>query len=161
MFSGLKQGSQIYILDKKEVKLQIGEIIGITSPQYNAFGYDPKIDIKVKVDNNTLDLKQIYGNLSTAIDESTGIIITETKEAMSQEVDNIVIQSKQIIDSIPYHQKVLSQSDQILKQLNPRYAKEQERDEDIANLKSKVGGMENKLDKIYDLLAKPSINKQI
>lgn len=44
--------------------------------------------------------------------------------------------------------------EEILKDLNPRFAKEKERDEDISNLKTKMGGIESKMDKILRLLTK-------
>lgn len=162
MFSALKQGSQIYILNKKDgLNLSIGEVISVTAPtNYTTFNpnnyMDTKVDINIKVDGSNIELKQLGSNLSIATDPISGTIISETKELMSLEVDNIVQSSKRILENIPYHKKVINNGEDILKKLNPRYAKEQERDEDISNLKAKVGGMESKLDKIFDLLTTKS-----
>jgi hypothetical protein len=41
---------------------------------------------------------------------------------------------------------VVESCENILKELNPRFAKEKERDEDISNLKNKMGGLETKMD---------------
>lgn len=159
MFSALKQGSQIYVLDKKNSpKLHIGEVQSAVSsnPNYNAFipnNYiDNKVDITVKIDDSTLELKQINGNLGSATDPVSGIVIAENKDLMSLEVENMLQNSRKLLDSVPYHEKVIQSGEEILKKLNPRYAKEQERDEEMLNLKAKVGGMESKLDKIFDLL---------
>jgi hypothetical protein len=76
---------------------------------------------------------------------------------MSNEVDNMLSNSKNIIDSIPYHNSVVKSCEEILKELNPRFAKEKERDEDINNLKSKIGGLENKMDKLISILSKDEI----
>lgn len=73
---------------------------------------------------------------------------------MSNEVDNMLQSSKSIVDSVPYHNNVISACEGILKDLNPRFAKEKERDEDITNLKYKIGGIETKMDQILTLLAK-------
>ena len=73
---------------------------------------------------------------------------------MSNEVDNMLQSSKSIIDSVPYHTNVVTSCENILKDLNPRFAKEKERDEDIINLKNKIGGIESKMDKILGLLSK-------
>lgn len=62
--------------------------------------------------------------------------------------------SKSIVDSVPYHNNVISACEGILKDLNPRFAKEKERDEDISNLKTKIGGIETKMDRILTLLSK-------
>lgn len=40
----------------------------------------------------------------------------------------------------------------MLSVLNPRIAKEKERDEDIVSLKGKIGGLEDKVDKILEVL---------
>jgi len=58
------------------------------------------------------------------------------------------------VDSVAYHNNVISSCENILKDLNPRFAKEKERDEDISNLKNKIGGIESKMDKILTLLSK-------
>jgi hypothetical protein len=81
------------------------------------------------------------------------VIIAETKELMSNEVDSMLQNSKNIVDSIPYHNNVISSCEEILKELNPRFAKEKERDEDISNLKDKIGGLENKMDKLISILS--------
>lgn len=166
MFSALQQGSQIYILDKKNTpKLSIGEVISVSAPTnpYNAFGtpnfMDTKVDINAKIGESTIELKQLGSNLSVASDPASGTVITETRELMQTEVDNMLQASKRVLESVPYHQSVIKSIEGMLKQLNPRYAKEQERDEDISNLKAKVGGMESKLDRIFDLLTKPENTK--
>lgn len=73
---------------------------------------------------------------------------------MSNEVDNMLQNSKSIVDSVTYHNNIISSCENILKDLNPRFAKEKERDEDINKLKDKMGGIESKMDKILTLLQK-------
>ena len=154
MFSALRQGSVIYILEKGEKpSLKIGQVISITQPTYNN-NYlinGSTIDINAKVDNETLEFKNVPASQSTT--SYNNVIIAETKELMSNEVDNMLQTSKSIIDSVPYHKSVYSSCEEILKNLNPRFAKEKERDEDISNLKTKIGGIESKMDKILDLLS--------
>ena len=73
---------------------------------------------------------------------------------MSNEVDNMLQSSKSVVDSIEYHQNIIKSCEVILKDLNPRFAKEKERDEDITNLKNKMGGIESKMEQILTLLQK-------
>ena len=109
------------------------------------------VDINAKVGNETLEFKNVPA--SQSVTSYNNAIITETKELMSNEVDNMLQNSKSIIDSVPYHKSVVSSCEEILKDLNPRFAREKERDEDISNLKTKIGGIESKMDKILDLLS--------
>lgn len=155
MFSALRQGSVLYILEKGDLPtLKVGQVQSITQPSYNnnfLMG-GSTIDISVKVGNDTMDFKNAPG--SQSVTNYNNAIITETKELMSTEVDNMLQNSKSIVDSIPYHNNVISACEGILKDLNPRFAKEKERDEDISNLKNKIGGIETKMDKILTLLSK-------
>lgn len=102
-----------------------------------------------------MDFKNVPS--SQSVTSYNNAIITETKELMSNEVDNMLQSSKNVIDSVSYHENVIQSCEQILKSLNPRFAKEKERDEDIVNLKSKIGGIESKMDKILTLLEKENI----
>lgn len=155
MFSALRQGSVIYILDKGESpKLKIGTVMSITQPNYNNnfLMNNSTMTINVKVGEQTLEFKNVPSSQSVV--NYNDVLITETKELMSQEVDNMLQSSKSIIDSVTYHESIIASCEDILKDLNPRFAREKERDEDILNLKSKIGGIETKMDKILNLLSK-------
>ena len=155
MFSALRQGSVIYILEKGEKpSLKVGQVVSVTQPVYNNnfMINGSTVDINVKVGNETMDFKNVPSSQSTT--SYNNAIITETKELMSNEVDNMLQSSKSIVDSVPYHNNVISSCEEMLKELNPRFARERERDEDISNLKHKIGGIESKMDQILTLLAK-------
>lgn len=155
MFSALRQGSVVYILEKGENPvLKVGQVVSITQPNYssNFLMNGSTIDINVKVNNQNMDFKNVPSSQSVA--NYNNAIITETKELMSNEVDNMLQSSRSIVDSVAYHNNIITSCESILKELNPRFAKEKERDEDINNLKDKMGGIESKMDKILNLLQK-------
>lgn len=155
MFSALRQGSVVYILEKGENPvLKAGQVVSITQPNYssNFLMNGSTIDINVKVNNQNMDFKNVPSSQSVA--NYNNAIITETKELMSNEVDNMLQSSRSIVDSVTYHNNIITSCENILKELNPRFAKEKERDEDINNLKDKMGGIESKMDKILVLLQK-------
>ena len=154
MFSALRQGSVVYILEKGENPvLKVGQVVSITQPNYgsNFLMNGSTIDINVKVNQN-MDFKNVPSSQSVA--NYNNAVITETKELMSNEVDNMLQSSRSIVDSVAYHNNIITSCESILKELNPRFAKEKERDEDINNLKDKMGGIESKMDKILGLLQK-------
>lgn len=155
MFSALRQGSVVYILEKGENPvLKVGQVVSITQPNYssNFLMNGSTIDINVKVNNQNMDFKNVPSSQSVA--NYNNVVITETKELMSNEVDNMLQSSRSIVDSVTYHNNIITSCESILKELNPRFAKEKERDEDINNLKDKMGGIESKMDKILSLLQK-------
>ena len=153
MFSALRQGSIIYILDKKDKpELKIGSVISATSPNNYNYLNTGTLDINVKVEDKTLEFKQLPSAMSIANYNNGNTIISESKELMCQEVENMINSSKQIIDNIPYHEVVITNGEEILKQLNPQFAKQKDQEEKINNLESKVGNVENKLDTITTML---------
>ena len=155
MFSALRQGSVVYILEKGENPvLKVGQVVSITQPNYssNFLMNGSTIDINVNVNNQNMDFNNVPSSQSVA--NYNNAIITETKELMSNEVDNMLQSSRSIVDSVAYHNNIITSCESILKELNPRFAKEKERDEDINNLKDKMGGIESKMDKILVLLQK-------
>lgn len=103
-------------------------------------------------ETDTGKIKNVPG--SQSIVTYNNAVIAETKELMSNEVDNMLQNSRSIVDSVPYHNNVIESCEEILKNLNPRFAKEKERDEDISNLKNKIGGLETKMDKLISILSK-------
>lgn len=62
--------------------------------------------------------------------------------------------SKQILNNIDSYKETIDQCENILKQLNPQFAVDQERDARLSNLENRFDGVESKLDKIFDLIKK-------
>ena len=58
--------------------------------------------------------------------------------------------SQQIVDSESYHREVLEKCEQWRRMLNPRYEKEQKRDEQIDALNKRFDAFENKFSKALD-----------
>lgn len=153
MFSALSQGSSIYILDKtSSPKFLVGEVIGVSQPKIS-FG-NTTVDLKVKVE----DAIQEFNNLSSINSISTfnngKLIISETKQGIQNEVDSILSKSQQIVDNIEVYKQNIVDCENILKQLNPQFAKDKERDDRLQNLENRFDGVESKLDKIFDLIKK-------
>ena len=162
MFSALNQGSLVYILDKTDgIKFKVGEIIGVSQIKYsqnfaNPIGQQvPTIDLKIKSDNETLEFNSIPSNLSTVAYNNGKLIISETKQGLQTEVEAVLQNSKQIVNNIDYYKKTIVDCENILKDLNPQFAKDKERDERIDGLKEKVDNMESKIDKLLTLMSNP------
>lgn len=158
MFSTLRQNSPIYVLDKKDSPVLKKGIIETVSPQRSRTGsfygqpMDMIVDIRVNIDGTSQEFKNIPASLSIANDGN--IVISETKEAMSTEVDSMLSISKQILESVDYHKDVIEKCEQILKDLNPQFAKDKLQEEKINSLESRIGGVENTLSDIKDMLSK-------
>lgn len=128
MFSALRQNSIVYILNKQDTPvLKKGIVVSVTAPKARTQGFysnplDMVVDINIKVNDTQETLKNIPANLSIANDGN--MVVSETREAMSSEVDSMLSMSKQVLDSVPYHNRVIKACDEMLKELNPQFAKE-------------------------------------
>lgn len=154
MFQGVRQGNLFYILEKEqEPKLRVGHVISVSNPQ-QSFGQpytsDTFVDITVDVDGQSMEFKKLRSTLSIA--DSGQVIVSDNKELMSNEVEAMLQSSQQALDKVDYHKSVIKNCNDMLSVLNPRIAKEKERDEDIVSLKGKIGGLEDKVDKILEVL---------
>lgn len=160
MFQGLRTNSLFYVLDKGDnLSLRIGQVVSVSNPQtrYPSFnnGFTPQpmetvVDVKVKLGDEEVDFKQLPANGQIANDKN--LVVSDSKEAMSAEVDAMLRQSKAILESVDYHERVVKYCEGMLLQLNPQIAKEKEHAEKISKLEGKVSGMEGKLDRMMGLL---------
>jgi len=62
--------------------------------------------------------------------------------------------SRQILNNIDYYKQNISDCEVILKQLNPQFAIDKERDDRLSNLETRFDDVSSKLDKIFDLIKK-------
>lgn len=161
MFSALSQGSPIYIIDKTDgLKYKTGEVVGVV--QVNSFGgtfgttsFAPNgtVTLKVKVDNNVIDYPEVPINGSVMTYNNGATIICETKQGLISELENALQQTKQILADRPKYEQIVSDCENLLKEINPVFAKDKERDDRINSLDDKVTSMEGKLDKILNVLS--------
>ena len=168
MFSGVRQGSLFYILEKGEdFNLKIGQVVSVSNPQpkynqyptANAFSQPEMIvDVKVKVGEETMDFKQLGASMNIA--NSGNLVVSDNKEAMSAEVESLLRNSKQIIESVPYHEKVVTMCDTMLRELNPNFKKEKEQEEKIGMLEEKMRGIEGTLNQMMGLLSEAVNNSK-
>lgn len=160
MFQGLRTNSLFYVLDKGEnPNLRIGQVVSVSNPQtkYPSFnnGFTPQpmetvVDVKVKLGDEEVDFKQLPANGQIANDKN--LVVSDNKDAMSAEVDAMLRQSRAILESVDYHERVVESCEGMLQQLNPQIAKEKEQTEKINKLEGKVSGIEGKIDKMMGWL---------
>ena len=162
MFQGLRQNSLFYVLEKNDdIKLKVGQVVSVSNPQpkYNQFQptmpYNQQqemvVDVKVKLGDETVEFKQLPATLS--ISDNNSVVVSESKEAMSAEVEAMLRTSKNILDSVPFHEKTMAKCDIILRELNPQFAKEKEQEEKINALEGKMEGIEGTLNQMMTLLS--------
>lgn len=168
MFQGLRPNSIFYVLDKSgEPTLKIGQVVSVSNPQpkfpsYQAGQFKPQpmettVDVKVKLPDGEANFQQLPSNGQIA--NSGNLVVSESREAMSAEIEAMLRHSKEVLDSKDYHEKVVKNCEQIIGILNPQIAKEKAQEQRIGNLEADVSGMKGTLSNIETMLQR-ALNKK-
>lgn len=165
MFSSVRQGNLFYILFKGEKPvLKIGQVESVGNPVAKYPTYNPAqpfgqqgdmlVDIKVKCGEEVMDFQKLPAN--GEVFAYPNVIVSDKKEAIISEVEAMLQNSRQIVDSVPYNESVMAGCDDILKSLNPQFAKEKQQEEKIGALESQVKDLTGAIGEIKTLLVKMS-----
>lgn len=143
------------------MNLKIGQVVSVSNPQprynqfgnSNAYGVQPEmvVDVKIKIGDETVEFKQLNANASIA--NSGNVVVSDSREAMSAEIEGMMRNSKHIIESMPYHEKVLVSCDAMLRDLNPNFKKEKEQEEKMSALEGEVTGIKETLTEMMTMLS--------
>ena len=161
MFSALRQSGTVYILTKGDTPaLKTGVVQSVTSPvtkfgtqlMPGQFQQDTVIDLTVKVGDELLTFKQLPS--ASVIASSGNMVVSESRDAMVAEVENMIRTSKEVLESVDYHRNALEACESIMCSLNPRLAEEKEQKEKIETLERKLGGIEDTVGDLKELLLK-------
>ena len=150
MLGALKTGSLLYVLSKGEnPSLNIGQILNVSAPRPKIGGQfmpnplqtEMVVDINVKVGDDTKTFANVNANLNLVDTGEGGYVISDDKTAITNEVERLGALSQNVLDSIPYHKRMVAACKQMMLSLNPSLKKESERDEEIANLRKDFSEM--------------------
>ena len=157
MFGTLRPGSYLYILNKGEnPSFSVGQVLSVTPPQQKinqkTFQVEQVIDINVKVDNDTKTFGNVNVANSIADTGAGGYLLSDDKMIITKEVEAFLSYSQNVLNSVPYHQKVVDAGKQIMMQLNPELQKEEERHNEFAQMRAEMSEMRNMMKGFANLL---------
>jgi hypothetical protein len=104
------------------------------------------------VDNTTQEFSNLLSINSINTYNGGKIVISETKQGIQNEVESILENSRKIVNNIDVYKQNIIDCENILKELNPQFAIDKERDERLTSLENRFDGFESKLDKIFNLV---------
>lgn len=168
MFSGLRQGNIIYLLDKGNLSLSVAEVVKTSNPytmlqkqQGNKLqmmptyiqpqGQELFVDIVAKSSEDEFTLEELPSNQTYCF--KNNIFVCDNVDAMNSEIDSCERASKMVLDSVPYHEKAIESYKGMKLRINPQFAKEKEQEEKIGALEERMGNIDDKLNKMFDLLS--------
>lgn len=159
MFSGLNQGSRVYILNKTNgIEFKIGEIVGTTTPVFATDGTNMMVvNLKVKVDGSNVDYNNIPANNTSVSYNNGNLIIAESKQTIQSEVEATLQHANYVVEHIEDYKNQITKCEEVLKELNPQFAKDKARDERIAGIETEVAGIKGDIAKILAAVTKIKI----
>lgn len=167
MLSGLRQNTPVYVLYKNEPRFAVGKVAQVSNqypPQFNIQqALNPTqglmVDLLVEIDGKTENFPRIPISSSIAEFPDRGIILSETREGLINEIGAIKNASQMALEQVDLHKKIIASCDQLLLDLNPQLKHEQEQAGKIAKLEEQLSGMSEQIAALTGMLSK-SLSKK-
>jgi len=163
MFSNLSKGNVLYGLDRTDkIKWFTATVENVTptmgAATPNMFGQMPEIrlDIVCNINGIQKTFQQVPSNNAIADFGDKSFVIADNKDSLFNYVKTLRQKSKAIVDSAPYHDSLIPQYDDVLNELMPGSANNDE----VKALRSEVGSLKSQLAEAISLL-KQGNQKQV
>lgn len=150
MFKNQRQGNPFYILHKGiNPFCEIGSVVSVSAPRpknpnFNMYPQQPPemvVDLKIKVGEDNVSFAEVLSDVSiTDYPTSNGekLVLSCDLGSLNTEINSMRQQSKQALDSVDYHKSVIDGCEKMLVVLNPDFAREKERESEMASMKSEM-----------------------
>lgn len=158
MFSNLSQNSILYILDLKgDTKVLNGPVerVSIPRPKYNTFnpGMEMIVDITANINGERREFKGVPNN-SIANFGDEAFVLAENKEILNSYINSMLQNSRNIVNSIEKHKKLIEGYEEALQELNPDIKANKEKDEAIRNLQGQVEALQKGMQQMLAIMTK-------
>ena len=163
MLSTLRQGTPVYVIFRNGPRVATAKVAQISSqypPQFNiqmgqmGANMSPMFDLTLELDGKTELFQRIPVNTSVAEFPEKGIILSETRDGVINEVGAIKGEAVSNLEKRSFYEQTVANCDQILTEVNPELKREQEQAAKIAGLESKIAEMSEQIAAMTGLLSK-------
>lgn len=163
MFSNLNKGNVLYGLDRRDkVKWFTASIEKViptmskTTP--NMFGQLPelRLDITAIINGEQKEFQQVPSNNAIADFGEKSFVIADNKDSLYNYVKTLKETSKNIVESASYHESLIPQYDDVLNDIMPGSANNDE----VKALRNEVGSLKSQLAEAIALLKSGNSKQQ-
>lgn len=156
MLSGLRSGTPVFVLYKNEPQLRLttGKVVSVSNqyPQFNpqqplSLGQGPVVEMTVEVDGKNETFPRIPLSSSIAEFPDKGIVLSETKDGVLNEIRTLRSASETALSQRDAHTQRIESCNKIELELNPEQG-------EIAALKSQVTEMSSQIAALTGMLSK-------
>ena len=153
----------MYVLYKNEPRFAVGKVAQVSNQYPPQFNFQQPInpntmgmmvDLSIEVDGKTETYPRIPINSSIAEFPDKGVILSETRDGIVNEINVIRNASQTAIDQVELHKRIIASCDQLLLDLNPQLKHEQEQAGRIASLEQRLAGMSDQIAALTGMLSK-------
>lgn len=158
MFSNLSQNSILYILDlKNNPKVLSGPVerVSLPRPKYNTFNPNMEmvVDITATVNGERREFKGVpNGSLANFGDDA--FVLAENKDVLNSYVSAMLQNSRSVVNSIEKHQKLITEYEEALQELNPDIKASKENDKAIQSLQDQVNALQQGMQQMLAIMTK-------
>lgn len=160
MFQTLRKGQNVYVLYRNEARIEIGEVdsVGVPTPLLQATQYQQYqpalqkncIDVKIKINDQIIDLQKLPADGIIADFGTSGMVVSDSKDAILQEVEIMRTNSQKILDSIDKHKSNVERCTQLIEELNPHLKQEAELKRQIEFLTNELSAVKGQLSDVLN-----------
>lgn len=163
MLSTLRQGTPVFVIFRNGPRVATAKVAQISSqypPQFNiqmgqmGANMSPMFDLTLELDGKTELFQRIPINTSIAEFPEKGIILSETRDGVINEVSAIRGNAVSELEKRSFYEQTVANCDQILLDVNPDLKREQEQAGKIAKLEQQLAGMSDQIAALTGMLSK-------
>lgn len=158
MFSNLSQNSILYVLDLKNSPRVLSgpvERVSMPRPKYNNFNPNMEmiVDITATINGERREFKGVP-NSSLANFGDDAFVLAENKDVLNSYVNAMLQNSRSIINSVEKHQKLVTEYEEALQELNPDLKASKENDKAIQSLQEQVNTLQQGMQRMLNIMTK-------
>ena len=165
MFSNLTKGSIIYGLETKgSIRPFTALITNVSLPRpvfnNNTFGQLPEtiVDISATVNGENREFQKVPGNSSIANFGADAFLLADSKETINAYITSMRQNSKNIVNSVPKHEALITEYTDAYNYFNPEQADKLD-NKTAAELRGEIKDIKSQIGEIFTFIKSGNINK--
>lgn len=143
-FKDLKQGYNIYILNRRTVEIKQGKVMSVSFPRYEAGGglnnTRMVVDVSVGVDGNTATYVMTD---SSCLTYANDLVIATEKAGLLQEIEALKSNAEQVLATVDNQKEIIKKTTELLSDINPGFKQMKETDERFGKIEGEVRELKN------------------
>lgn len=155
LFRDTKQGYPIYMFNRKDISVKIGNVTNVSIPHFDPKGAIGKmvVDVDIDVDGN---VTSYVLNDTDEVGYSGDMVISADKECILREVTRQMKQSEDALKMMSYHEDAKRKCEELMKEFSSEYKERSESTERMTALESKVDKLTESLASMMEIMKERS-----